>query len=87
MIWTDLLDAMHHMLSLDVAMGLFGGALLGYLIGSIPGLNHLLTEQNTDHQQSNTLLVIKPTVTRLPMTNAFSPQFLLGAHRGERVLI
>lgn len=39
MIWTGLLDAAHHMLSVDVATGLFGGAILGYLIGSIPGLS------------------------------------------------
>ncbi|MBU6257465.1 MAG: tripartite tricarboxylate transporter permease [Burkholderiales bacterium] len=39
MIWTGLLDALHHMLSIDVALGLLGGAILGYLIGSIPGLS------------------------------------------------
>ena len=39
MIWSGLLDAVHHMLSLDVVLGLFGGSILGYLIGSIPGLS------------------------------------------------
>lgn len=56
-------------------------------IGQIPGLNQLLNENTRDMQTSNTLLVIKPTITRLPMTDVISPQFLIGARRGGRVLI
>ncbi len=56
-------------------------------IGQIPGLNLLLTDNSRDTQTSNTLLVIKPTITRLPMTDIISPQFLLGARQGERVLL
>ncbi len=56
-------------------------------IGQIPGIKQLLTQTTRDNQTSNTLLVIKPTITRLPMTDAFSPQFLLGPRRGERVVI
>ena len=56
-------------------------------IGQIPGLKQLLTETMRDHQTSNTLLVIKPTITRLPMEGTVSPQFLVGSRRGERVLL
>ncbi len=56
-------------------------------IGQIPGLRELLTDTSRDNQSSNTLLVIKPTITRLPMTGEISPQFLLGPRHGERVLM
>ena len=56
-------------------------------IADLPGLNQLLAEHTRDTQKSNTLLVIKPTITRLPMSEAFSPQFLLGTHRGQRILL
>ncbi len=56
-------------------------------IGQLPGLRELLTDTTRDTQTSNTLLVIKPTITRLPLTNVISPQFLLGPRRGERVLL
>ncbi len=56
-------------------------------IGQLPGLRELLTRTSRETQTSNTLLVIKPTVTRLPVTNIISPQFLLGPRRGERVLL
>jgi hypothetical protein len=36
---------------------------------------------------SDTLLVIKPTITRLPMSAQISPQYFLGPERGERVLL
>ena len=55
-------------------------------LSQIPGLNQVLSETQRDAQTSNTLLVIKPTVTRLPMGH-ISPQFLIGARRGERVVI
>lgn len=56
-------------------------------LGSIPWLNQLLTENTRDTQTSNLLLVIKPTITRLPMSDVISPQFLLGTRHGQRVLI
>ncbi|MBV8866888.1 MAG: hypothetical protein JO210_15945 [Acidobacteriaceae bacterium] len=56
-------------------------------LGQIPGLNQILTETSRDKQTSKLLLVIKPTITRLPMAGFISPQFLLGARQGERVLI
>jgi general secretion pathway protein D len=55
-------------------------------IGQIPGLKQLLTQTIRENETSNTLLVIKPTITRLPMAG-FSPGFLLGSRRGERVVI
>ena len=36
---------------------------------------------------SSTLVVIKPTITRLPMSNTVTPQYLLGPVRGERVVL
>lgn len=56
-------------------------------LSQIPGLNQLLSENNRDTQLSNTLLVIKPTITRLPMSAEISPQYLLGTSRGERVVL
>ncbi len=56
-------------------------------IGQIPGIKQLLTQTTREDQKSNTLLVIKPSITRLPVTDSFSPQFLLGPRRGERVVI
>ena len=55
-------------------------------LSQIPGLNQILSETTRDMQTSNTLLVIKPTITRLPMSGDISPQFLLGTRRGERVV-
>ena len=60
--------------------GLFG-------LSQIPWLNQALSENTRDTQTSNTLLVIKPTITRLPMSADISPQYLLGTARGERVLL
>jgi hypothetical protein len=56
-------------------------------IGQIPGLKQLLTETTRDKQTSNTLLVIKPTITRFPVSDVTSPQYLLGARRGSRVVL
>lgn len=56
-------------------------------LANVPGLNQALSEHTTDNQVSNTLIVIKPTITRLPMSASVSPQFLLGPLRGERVLL
>ena len=56
-------------------------------LSQIPGLSHILAENTRDTASSKTLLVIKPTITRLPMSSAISPQYLLGPVRGERVLL
>lgn len=56
-------------------------------LSQIPGLNQFLSENTRDTQTSNTLIVIKPTVTRLPMSASVSPQYLVGPVRGQRVLL
>jgi type II secretory pathway component GspD/PulD (secretin) len=56
-------------------------------ISQIPGLNQFLSENTKDLRTSNTLLVIKPTITRLPMSPTVSPQFVLGPQLGERVVL
>ncbi len=56
-------------------------------LSQIPLLNQVLSENTRDTQTSDTLLVIKPTITRLPMSADISPQFLLGQRHGERVLL
>jgi general secretion pathway protein D len=56
-------------------------------LAQIPGLDQVLGEHTYDKTISNTLIVIKPTVTRLPMSNWISPQYLLGPVRGWRVLL
>ena len=53
----------------------------------VPGLKQVLSENTRDNQTSDTLVVIKPTLTRLPMSNVISPQYLLGPLHGERVLL
>jgi Flp pilus assembly secretin CpaC len=56
-------------------------------LSQIAGLNQFLGENTRDTQTSNTLVVIKPTVTRLPMSSEISPQYLLGPLHGMRVLM
>ncbi len=56
-------------------------------LAQIPGLNQILSENTRDTQTSNTLIVVKPTVTRLPMSASVSPQYLVGPVRGQRVLL
>jgi hypothetical protein len=56
-------------------------------LGDIPGLNQLLTENTTDKASSETLIVLKPVITRLPMSDSISPTFLAGPVRGVRVLL
>jgi general secretion pathway protein D len=56
-------------------------------LSQLPGLNQFLSENTRDTQTSSTLIVIKPTVTRLPVSSAISPQYLLGPIRGTRVLL
>ncbi len=56
-------------------------------IAQIPGLNQILSEKTRDTRASKTLIVLKPTITRLPMSWYISPQFLLGPELGDRVVI
>lgn len=56
-------------------------------LSNIPGLNQVLSENKRETIISDTLLVIKPTITRLPMSAQISPQYFLGTGRGERVLL
>lgn len=56
-------------------------------LSQIPGVNQFLSENTRDTQMSDTLVVIKPTITRLPMSSAISPQYLLGPVHGARVLL
>ncbi len=55
-------------------------------LSQIPGLNQLLSENTRDTQTSNTLIIVKPAITRLPMSS-ISPQYLIGPVRGQRVLL
>jgi general secretion pathway protein D len=56
-------------------------------VAQIPGLNQVLGENTRDDKAEHTLLVIKPTITRLPMSGLTSPQYLLGPIGGARVLL
>jgi general secretion pathway protein D len=56
-------------------------------LSQIPGLAEIFSENTRDHSTSNTLILLKPVITRLPMSSIISPQFLLGALRGSRVLL
>ncbi len=56
-------------------------------LGQIPGLDQVLSDNSRHRSTSDTLIVIKPTITRLPMSPAISPQFLLGSEHGARVLL
>lgn len=56
-------------------------------LANIPGLDQILAENTRERQTSRTLVVLKPTITRLPMSSYISPQFLIGPERGERVLL
>ncbi len=56
-------------------------------IGDIPGLQHLLSSNTHDNATSHTLILIKPRVTRLPMSANISPQYLVGPVRGIKVLL
>lgn len=56
-------------------------------LAQIPGLDQVLANNTRSREKSNTLLLLKPTITRLPMSSSISPQYLLGPARGERVLL
>jgi general secretion pathway protein D len=56
-------------------------------LAQIPGVDEVLAENSRDRSTSKLLLVIKPTITRLPMSDTISPQYLVGPHGGERVIL
>ena len=56
-------------------------------LADIPGINQLFSENTRNTEKSKTLLVLKPKITRPPMSSYISPQFLLGPVRGQRVLM
>ncbi len=55
-------------------------------LGSLPGVGNLFAQTVRDHRLSDTLVLLKPTITRLPMSGEISPQYLLGPQRGQSVL-
>lgn len=56
-------------------------------VNDIPGLNQILSSNYRDNATSQTLILIRPHVTRLPMAATISPQYLLGPARGFKVLL
>jgi type II secretory pathway component GspD/PulD (secretin) len=54
--------------------------------GEMPGLAALFGQTTRDHRKSDTLLVIKPTITRLPMSSDPLRAYVLGPHGGARTL-
>jgi general secretion pathway protein D len=56
-------------------------------LSDVPGLNQILSENNRDTTESDTLLVIKPHITRMPITAHISPEFYIGSTRGDRVVL
>jgi general secretion pathway protein D len=56
-------------------------------LSDIPGVNQALSENTRARESSSTLVVIKPTILRLPMSDTVTPQYLLGPVRGERVVL
>ncbi len=56
-------------------------------LAQIPGLNQFLSENTREDKSGHMLLVLKPTITRLPMSLTVSPQYLLGPRGGARVLL
>jgi hypothetical protein len=56
-------------------------------LANIRGLNQVLSENTKSNELSDTLVVIKPTITRLPMAPEISPEYFLGSVRGVRVVL
>jgi hypothetical protein len=56
-------------------------------LSSIPLLNQLVSDNNRSDTSSRTLIVLKPFIQRLPMSDAITPQFLVGPVHGVRVLL
>ncbi len=56
-------------------------------LSNISGVNQIFSENTRDTAISDTLLLVKPTITRLPMSAEISPEYFVGPARGERVLL
>jgi type II secretory pathway component GspD/PulD (secretin) len=56
-------------------------------LSQIPGIGQVLAQNTRDTQTSQTLIVIKPVISRFPMASWISPQFLIGPQHGESVLL
>jgi type II secretory pathway component GspD/PulD (secretin) len=56
-------------------------------LSDIPLLNQVVSDNNRTNTDSRTLIVLKPFIQRLPMSDAITPQFLVGPVRGVRVLL
>ena len=56
-------------------------------LSQIPILDQILSENTRDKATSNTLIVIKPVITRLPMSDLVSPEYYMGMPGGIRVLL
>jgi general secretion pathway protein D len=56
-------------------------------LSSIPWLKQVFSQHTNTTTTSDTLVVIKPTITRLPMSPEVSPQYFLGPVRGTRVIM
>ena len=56
-------------------------------LSNVPILGQIFSQNTRDTTISDTLLVIKPTITRLPMSAEVSPQYYLGTSHGQRVLL
>jgi hypothetical protein len=56
-------------------------------LSDIPLLNQVVSDNNSSKTDSRTLVILKPFIQRLPMSDAITPQFLVGPIRGVRVLL
>ena len=56
-------------------------------LASIPGIDEILAENTRDRTTSDTLILVKPTITRLPISDTVIAQYLVGGRRGPRVLL
>jgi hypothetical protein len=56
-------------------------------LSDIPLLNQVVSDNNSSKTDSRTLVILKPFIQRLPMSDSITPQFLVGPIRGVRVLL
>ncbi|HEX4232257.1 MAG TPA: type II and III secretion system protein [Bryobacteraceae bacterium] len=56
-------------------------------LSQIPILDQILSDNQRDETTSNTLILIKPRITRLPMSDLVSPEYFVGSRDGFRVLM
>jgi len=56
-------------------------------LSSVPLLNQLVSDNNRSDTTSRTLIVLKPFIQRLPMSDSITAQFLVGPIHGVRVLL